>query len=201
MLVEELGFRPLLQELVGGYLAPIAEVLLPGTVPLSAGGGGGGGEGLRSEGAVTGGAAGGAAAALRFHHAHTVQRVEEKSSATCPLPGSNRGSRHVDAGDVSLNINLHFSDGTSNESAAAIGGGDGGGEEEHPLRGIGGRLLVFGGGGGEQEPAAIVPQLPGYVVLHPSALLHQAELLNRGCRINLVVWCATTVPSTDGGYR
>ena len=80
-------------------------------------------------------------------------------AGSAPLPGSNRGSRHTDGSRVTLNVNL---------AGDWTGGGD---------------LFFFGG-----EPLR-VPQQVGHAVLHTGLLEHQAELLQAGYRINLVIWC------------
>ena len=151
-LATDLGWGPLLTALTADLIAPVAAVLLPAHATAANDGGGDGG--------------------LRFHHAHTIQRVADgaQGSAACPLPGSNRGSRHFDDADVTFNVNI-------------------GGEWEG-----GGELSLFGHHReirdvATAKEAARVPNALGWAVLHPGALLHQARRLSGGCRMNLVVWC------------
>ena len=154
MRVSELGFTPMLEELVR-VVSPLAEA----AYGRSDGGGSGGGSGRRRR-------------VLRYHHAHTVQRVAEdvtEESDLCPLPGSNRGSQHYDDADVTLNIN--------------VGG---------VWEGGGGLKVILGGdegGVGSAASTLVVANSLGRAIMHPGGLVHQAELVGGGCRINLVVWC------------
>jgi len=99
---------------------------------------------------------------LRYRHSHTVQRVADDALDITPLPGSNRGSRHTDASDVTVNVNI---------------GGDW----------TGGNLNFFDHGA--TEPSLTLPQSKGQAFLHRGDVLHQAGLLDSGYRFNLVIWC------------
>mmetsp|Transcript_20044 Transcript_20044/g.32003 ORF Transcript_20044/g.32003 Transcript_20044/m.32003 type:complete len:563 (-) Transcript_20044:136-1824(-) len=130
--LSELGFNGMLEPLAYRFTEPLASVLLPGMTNCR----------------------------LRFTQGHTVQRVFD--GAVSPIPGSNRGSKHFDGADVTLNVNI-------------------GGEWS------GGDLLVFRDHQ-STEPDFRVPQKKGWAVFHPGRVMHQAALLEAGSRYNLVIW-------------
>lgn len=130
--LSELGFDGMLKPLAQLFTEPLARALLPGM----------------------------ATGRLRFTQGHTVQRVFD--GVESPIPGSNRGSRHYDGSDVTLNVNI-------------------GGEW------TGGDLLMFADHQAA-EPAFRVPQKKGWAAFHPGRVMHQAALLESGYRYNLVIW-------------
>ena len=100
---------------------------------------------------------------LVYRHGHTVQRVHEDSLETSPLPGSNQGSLHTDDSDVTINVNI---------GGCWEGGGLKFFEEE------------------SAEAALVLPQARGQAFLHKGSMPHQAGLLSKGYRFNLVIWAS-----------